>query len=70
VLHVDFWCDGRRLPAGTGSTVEALAERFPAAVMQLLGEALEGDPDSDDDEAEDEALTLVELSAAVFDDDE
>jgi phthiocerol/phenolphthiocerol synthesis type-I polyketide synthase E len=60
VLHVDFWCDGRRL----------LAERFPAAVMQLLGEALEGDPDSDDDEAEDEALTLVELSAAVFDDDE
>jgi hypothetical protein len=38
--------------------------------MQLLGEALEGDPDSDDDEAEDEALTLVELSAAVFDDDE
>lgn len=65
VLHVDWWYDGRRLPGGTA---EALAEQFPAAVMQILGEALEGD--GDDDEAEDEALTLVELSAGVFDDDE
>ena len=38
--------------------------------MQLLGDALMGDGDSDDSEAEDEALALVDLSAAVFDDDE
>ncbi|MBX7434868.1 acyltransferase domain-containing protein [Mycobacterium sp. Y57] len=67
VLHVDWWYDGRRVPAGT---VEALAERFPATVMQLLGDALMGDEDGADSEAEDEALALVDLSAAVFDDDE
>ena len=67
VLHVDWWYDGRRVPSGTA---EALAEQFPAALMQLLGDALMGDADSDDSEAEDEALALVDLSAAVFDDDE
>jgi len=67
VLHVDWWYDGRRVPSGTA---EALAEQFPAALMQLLGDALMGDGDSDDSEAEDEALALVDLSAAVFDDDE
>ena len=67
VLHLDWWYDGRRVPGGT---VEALAEQFPATLMQLLGDALMGDDDSDDNEAEDEALALVDLSAAVFDDDE
>jgi phthiocerol/phenolphthiocerol synthesis type-I polyketide synthase E len=67
VLNVDWWFDGRRVPA---DTVEALAQRFPATLMQLLGDALTGDGDSDDSDAEDEALALVDLSAAVFDDDE
>jgi phthiocerol/phenolphthiocerol synthesis type-I polyketide synthase E len=67
VLHVDWWYDGRRVPSGT---VETLAEQFPATLMQLLGDALMGDEDSDEDDAEDEALALVDLSAAVFDDDE
>lgn len=67
VLHVDWWYDGRRVPA---ATVEALAQQFPDTLMQLLGDALMGDVDSEDDEAEDEALALVDLSAAVFDDDE
>ena len=53
VLHVDWWYDSRRVPGGT---VEALAEQFPATLMQLIGEALLGDADSDDGEAEDEAL--------------
>jgi len=65
VLHMDWWYDGRRVPSGT---VEALAEQFPATLMQLLGDALMGDGDSDD--SDDEALALVDLSAAVFDDDE
>ncbi|MCI4674258.1 beta-ketoacyl synthase N-terminal-like domain-containing protein [Candidatus Mycolicibacterium alkanivorans] len=67
VLHADWWYDRRRVPSGTA---EALAEQFPAALMQLLGDALMGDDGSDDNEAEDEALALVDLSAAVFDDDE
>jgi hypothetical protein len=36
----------------------------------LIGEAVAGGEDSSDDEDEDEALALVDLSAAVLDDDE
>jgi hypothetical protein len=67
VLHVDWWYDRRRVP---GATVEALAEQFPATLIAMIGEAVAGDGATDGSEAEDEALGLVELSAAVFDDDE
>ncbi|MEI7717737.1 MAG: condensation domain-containing protein, partial [Mycobacterium sp.] len=67
VLHVDWWYDHRRV---SRSTLEALAESFPATLIGLIGEAVSGDQDNDDADAEDEALALVDLSAAVFDDDE
>ncbi len=67
VIHVDWWYDGRRVSA---ATVEEIAARFPATLIQLLDSALAGDGDTEDGEAEDEALALVDLSAAVFDDDE
>jgi phthiocerol/phenolphthiocerol synthesis type-I polyketide synthase E len=67
VLHVDWWYDRRRV---RGGTVEALAEQFPATVIALMDEALAGDEDGADSEAEDEALALVDLSAAIIDDDE
>jgi phthiocerol/phenolphthiocerol synthesis type-I polyketide synthase E len=67
VLHVDWWYDSRRVPA---STVEALAQQFPATLIGLIDDAVAGDADIDGDDAEDEALALVDLSAAVFDDDE
>ncbi|MEI7913510.1 MAG: beta-ketoacyl synthase N-terminal-like domain-containing protein [Mycobacteriaceae bacterium] len=67
VIHLDWWYDGRRMSAGT---VDELAARFPTALIELLDNALTGDGDTDDSEAEDEALALIDLSAAVFDDDE
>jgi phthiocerol/phenolphthiocerol synthesis type-I polyketide synthase E len=67
VLHVDWWYDSRRV---AGSTVEALAQQFPATLIGLIDEAVSGDELDDEDDSEDEALALVDLSAAVFDDDE
>lgn len=67
VLHVDWWHDRRRV---RGGTVEALAEQFPATLIALMDEAVAGDEDGADSEAEDEALALVDLSAAIIDDDE
>ena len=67
VLHVDWWYDRRRVRSGT---VEALADQFPATLIALIDEATAGDEDSDGGEAEDEALALVDLSAAALDDDE
>ena len=66
-LHMDWWYDCRRVRSGTA---EALAEQFPAILIELIGEAVAGGEDSSDDEDEDEALALVDLSAAVLDDDE
>ena len=66
VLHLDWWHDVRRVPA---ETVATLAERFPAALMRLIDDALAGDAESADDD-EDEVLSLVDLSAAVSDDDD
>jgi phthiocerol/phenolphthiocerol synthesis type-I polyketide synthase E len=65
VLHVDWWYDSRRVPGGTA---EALAQQFPATLIGLIDDAITGADDGGDDE--DEALALVDLSAAVFDDDE
>ena len=67
VLHVDWWYDSRQV---LGGTVEALAEQFPAVLIELIDEAVADGEDSADSEAEDEALALVDLSAAVLDDDE
>ena len=67
VLHVDWWYDRRRVPSGTA---EAIAERFGATLIALIEEAVTGDEDGDGGEAEDEALALVDLSAAVLDDDD
>jgi phthiocerol/phenolphthiocerol synthesis type-I polyketide synthase E len=55
------------VPSGTA---EALAERFGATLIALIEEAGVGDEGGDGAEAEDEALALVDLSAAVLDDDE
>ncbi|CAN5734070.1 phthiocerol type I polyketide synthase PpsE [soil metagenome] len=66
LLHIDWWYDSRRVGS---HTAEDLAERFPYTLIGLIDEAVAGDDDTDDD-AEDEALALVDLSAAVFDDDE
>ena len=67
VLHVDWWYDRRRV---SGDTAEALAGQFTSTLLTLLDDAVAGDADSADDEAEDEAFALVDLSAAVLDDDE
>jgi phthiocerol/phenolphthiocerol synthesis type-I polyketide synthase E len=67
VLHLDWWYDVRKVPAGTA---DALAEQFPATLMQVIGEALLGDAGADDADAEDDDFTMIDLSAAVLDDDE
>ncbi|MBJ7339970.1 beta-ketoacyl synthase N-terminal-like domain-containing protein [Mycolicibacterium sp.] len=67
VLHVDWWYDRRRVRS---DVVEALAERFGATLITLVDDAVAGDADSADSEAEDEAFALVDLSAAALDDDE
>ena len=67
VLHLDWWYDSRRIAAGQ---LETLAEQLPAVLISLIDEAISGGVDSDDSEADDEAMALVDLSAAVFDDDE
>jgi hypothetical protein len=50
--------------------VEALAQQFPATLIGLIDDAVAGDADTDGEDDEDEALALVDLSAAVFDDDD
>lgn len=67
VLHLDWWFDGRRIPA---DRIQALAEQLPGILVALIDEAMSGGVDTDDSEADDEAMALVDLSAAVFDDDE
>ncbi len=67
VLHLDWWHDSRRIPA---ERLEALAGQLPGVLISLIDEAISGGVDSVDGEADDEAMALVDLSAAVFDDDE
>jgi phthiocerol/phenolphthiocerol synthesis type-I polyketide synthase E len=64
-LHVDCWYDHRRVP---GATIEALAERFPAMLIGLVDEAVTGHTGEGASHADDEALALVDLSAAVLED--
>lgn len=67
LLHLDWWYDGRRIQA---DTVEAIAGQLPGLLTALIDEAVSGGVDTDEAEADDEAMALVDLSAAVFDDDE
>jgi len=67
VLHVDWWYDKRRV---SGDTIDVLAQQLPATLAALIGEAFSGHGAEAEAEAEDEAMALVDLSAAVFDDDE
>ncbi len=64
-LHVDFWHDRRRVP---GATIEALAERFPAMLIGLVDEAVTGHGGQHATDADDAALALLDLSAAVLED--
>ena len=63
VLHIDWWYDRRRVGS---DTAEDLAERLLTTLIGLIDEAVAGDDENDDG---DEALALVDLSAAVFDDE-
>ena len=67
LLHIDWWYDGRRVPA---DKIESLAEELPGMLIALIDEAVSGGVEDDESEADDEAMALVDLSAAVFDDDE
>lgn len=67
LLHLDWWFDSRLVPA---DSVMTLAEQLPGILISLIDEAVSGGVDTDDSEADDEAMALVDLSAAVFDDDE
>jgi phthiocerol/phenolphthiocerol synthesis type-I polyketide synthase E len=67
VLHVDWWYDTRRV-----STVsaEALVRQFPTSLTELISEAIGEAQAGDDVEGEDEALALIDLSAAFAGDDD
>jgi phthiocerol/phenolphthiocerol synthesis type-I polyketide synthase E len=59
-LHVDWWYDTRRVQR---AKVEALAERFPAVLTELVREAMSsGRADGESGSASVE-LGLVDLSA-------
>jgi phthiocerol/phenolphthiocerol synthesis type-I polyketide synthase E len=59
-LHVDWWYDTRRMKR---ATVEALAERFPAALAELVSEAMTSSRTDESFGAETQELGLVDLSA-------
>jgi phthiocerol/phenolphthiocerol synthesis type-I polyketide synthase E len=59
-LHVDWWYDTRRMKR---ATVEALAERFPAALAELVSEAMASSRTDESFGAETQELGLVDLSA-------
>lgn len=66
-LHVDWWYDRRRV---SERTIGAVVERFVPTLMGLLEEAVGGLAVDDDSADDDEALALVDLSAAVLDDED
>ena len=59
-LHVDWWYDTRRLQQ---AKVEALAERFPAALTELIEEAMASSRAASESGGATEELGLVDLSA-------
>jgi phthiocerol/phenolphthiocerol synthesis type-I polyketide synthase E len=60
VLHLDWWYDTRRLGA---ADVESLVRQFPAALTELIREALT----EDEIESASEELALVDLSSTDID---
>jgi phthiocerol/phenolphthiocerol synthesis type-I polyketide synthase E len=59
-LHVDWWYDTRRLQR---AKVEALVERFPAALSELIEEAMASGSPSNELGGATEELGLVDLSS-------
>lgn len=57
-LHLDWWYDARRVPP---QRVQALVERFPVAVRDLISDAVAAIPD--DTGSEPVELALVDLSS-------
>ncbi|CAJ1498956.1 beta-ketoacyl synthase N-terminal-like domain-containing protein [[Mycobacterium] kokjensenii] len=57
-LHLDWWYDNRRIEQ---SVVQAIADAFSDAVLDLVRQAV-ADLESEADDSDDSAMTLVELS--------
>jgi phthiocerol/phenolphthiocerol synthesis type-I polyketide synthase E len=60
VLHLDWWYDTRRVQ---GAQAEALAQRFPSALRELIADALTAVPDDAELGSQPVELALVDLSA-------
>jgi phthiocerol/phenolphthiocerol synthesis type-I polyketide synthase E len=60
VLHLDWWYDSRRVPS---ARAEALAQRFPLALRELLQDAVDAIPADGDMGSQPVELALVDLSA-------
>jgi phthiocerol/phenolphthiocerol synthesis type-I polyketide synthase E len=60
VMHLDWWYDTRRVQS---TQAEALAQRFPIALRELIAEAITAVPDDGDMGSEPVELALVDLSA-------
>lgn len=60
VMHLDWWYDTRRVQS---TQAEALAQRFPIALRELIADALTAVPDDADMGSEPVELALVDLSA-------
>jgi phthiocerol/phenolphthiocerol synthesis type-I polyketide synthase E len=60
VMHLDWWYDTRRVQS---TQAEALAQRFPIALRELIADALTAVPDDGDMGSEPVELALVDLSA-------
>lgn len=59
-LHLDWWYDSRRIPAATAA---ALVQNFPAALSELIQEAIAAEHDESEDVGAPEAGALVDLSS-------
>ena len=64
------WTGGTTVGGCRAAPPRRSRQQFPATLIALIDEAVAGDDDGADSDAEDEALALVDLSAAIFDDDE
>jgi phthiocerol/phenolphthiocerol synthesis type-I polyketide synthase E len=59
-MHLDWWYDTRRVQS---TQAEALAQRFPIALRELIADAITAVPDDGDMGSEPVELALVDLSA-------
>jgi phthiocerol/phenolphthiocerol synthesis type-I polyketide synthase E len=60
MLHLDWWYDTRRVQS---AQAEALAQRFPIALRELIGDAISAVPDDTALGSQPVELALVDLSA-------